>query len=453
MKLLKKRGALLLLVVLILISTMPAVWADTTPQVSDWAIPVLNEGEKYGMYPQEWYLSDFQQPISEDRMDTLLKGVERKLSKLAEPEDFPRALTLGTRTRGDVLLSLYNLMGRYGLLSEKPQGLTPIAYLQSLGIVSGDGTDLAISKPCTTEEAVLLATKTVYSAYAGAERGGKGVLWKVTHNGNTVYLLGSIHVGSTELYPIHPALRKAYESSDVLAVEANVLNVKEGMEYYFKKVTYPEGDSIKNHVSAATYAKLERTLKKMGVDAEPMLKIKPWGLASGLSNIAAAKDAVDNPSQSTVATGIDMYFLVNALMGQKETVELESVPFQTDLLDSLSPQFQEEYLNAALDEILSESPASVKENLIQEWLLAWEKGDVKSFTESFNAQSAQEQNELSDKLFGVRDTEMAKKIIDMLEGTEPKTYFVVVGAGHLLHKDTNIVEYLKKEGFTVTFFY
>ena len=51
-------------------------------------------------------------------------------------------------------------------------------------------------------------------------------------------------------------------------------------------------------------------------------------------------------------------------------------------------------------------------------------------------------------LFGERDKNMAQKLTTILEQKEKKTYFVVVGSGHLALKGS-VVDRLKEKGFKV----
>jgi len=50
----------------------------------------------------------------------------------------------------------------------------------------------------------------------------KSFLWKVQSRGNTVYLLGSIHLLRKEIYPLHRKIEEAFDRSAVLVVEADV---------------------------------------------------------------------------------------------------------------------------------------------------------------------------------------------------------------------------------------
>src|SRR6478672_7160250 len=47
-----------------------------------------------------------------------------------------------------------------------------------------------------------------------------GLMWKATSATNTVYLLGSIHLASPDMYPLPAQIEAAFRNSAVLIVEA-----------------------------------------------------------------------------------------------------------------------------------------------------------------------------------------------------------------------------------------
>ncbi|WP_249671434.1 TraB/GumN family protein, partial [Bacillus thuringiensis] len=61
-----------------------------------------------------------------------------------------------------------------------------------------------------------LAVRFINSTYALAEQGSKGVAWVVEDEDTTVYLLGSIHLGTPDLYPFFKKLVTALNESDAL---------------------------------------------------------------------------------------------------------------------------------------------------------------------------------------------------------------------------------------------
>ena len=53
----------------------------------------------------------------------------------------------------------------------------------------------------------------------------KAMFWKVSSKDNVVNLLGSIHAGSKEMYPLAKEIEAAFEESSTLAVEADIIQI------------------------------------------------------------------------------------------------------------------------------------------------------------------------------------------------------------------------------------
>ena len=105
------------------------------------------------------------------------------------------------------------------------------------------------------------AIRLIQDTYKQVNEGGKGVAWVVEDDDTTIYLLGSIHLGMPDLYPINNKLITAFNESQGLFVEANILDPK-GMEYYMEKAIYQDGRNIQNDISKETYEMLEKVAVK-----------------------------------------------------------------------------------------------------------------------------------------------------------------------------------------------
>jgi uncharacterized protein YbaP (TraB family) len=168
---------------------------------------------------------------------------------------------------------------------------------------------------------------------------------------------------------------------------------------------------------------------KLGLPAAQARQMKPWFLAMTITLAELQKLGVDP------ALGIDMHFLKSAK--DKQIAELESAEGQIDLLDGLSEKLQEDFLRYTLDDVDNVSKH------IDQMIAAWTSGDTKA-TEDFILQAIKESPQLQpiwEKLFDDRNQSMAAKIESLLN--TGKTYFIVVGAGHLVGK-TGLLELLGK---------
>src|SRR3569833_4420418 len=60
------------------------------------------------------------------------------------------------------------------------------------------------------------------AADAEAPAARRYLFWRASSPGSTVYLLGSIHIGRPEMYPLSSAIDQAFARADALVVEADV---------------------------------------------------------------------------------------------------------------------------------------------------------------------------------------------------------------------------------------
>ena len=265
---------------------------------------------------------------------------------------------------------------------------------------------------------------------------GKSFLWKVHSGASTVYISGSIHFLKKEDYPLSPKIESAFERSDFLVVEANIQNqAKMSTQMIMEKALYPPNESIAEHLSQKTYELLKVEAAKLGLPLELVNRQRPWFLSMALEAMELMRLGYD-PSY-----GVDSYFLSKAT-GRKKILELESLDEQLHLLSSLSDQDQGLLLTLSLKDL--ENASRDVDRLVQ----AWKTGDTKGM-EPIIMKNIKEDPKLVpiyEKLIDERNRRMVSKIEDYLRGNG--TYFVVVGAGHLIG-EKGIVETLRKKGFRV----
>jgi uncharacterized protein YbaP (TraB family) len=264
----------------------------------------------------------------------------------------------------------------------------------------------------------------------------KSFLWKVQSKTNTVYVLGSIHYLKKEMYPLDEKIEKAFEQSEILVVEADVANIsKEDIQKLMENAFYTENDTLQKNVSAETYGLVKKKLEELGASLEVANKYKPWFLGLNLVSLEALKLGFD-PNY-----GIDRYFLEKAAE-RKKILELESLEYQFKLFSALSKKDQESFLLYILKDI------KVLDRELDKLVKAWSAGDEKGI-ELIMTKSIKEDKRLIpiyEKLVLERNKKMVSKIEEYLK--EKETFFVIVGAGHLVGNQ-GIIELLKGKGFSL----
>ena len=262
----------------------------------------------------------------------------------------------------------------------------------------------------------------------------KSFLWKVQSKTNTIYVLGSIHYLKKEMYPLDEKIEKAFEQSEILVVEADVANIrKEDIQKLMENAFYTENDTLQKHLSAETYGLVKKKLEELGASLEVANKYKPWFLGLNLVSLEALKLGFD-PNY-----GVDRYFLEKAAE-RKKILELESLEYQFKLFSALSGKDQESFLLYIVKDI------KVLEQELDKLVKAWTTGDEKGI-ESIMTRSIKEDKRLIpiyEKLVVERNRKMVSKIEEYLK--EKETFFVIVGAGHLVGNQ-GIIKLLKGKGF------
>lgn len=281
-----------------------------------------------------------------------------------------------------------------------------------------------------------LAAALLAIAPAFADEAPKKLFWKVTaENGTEVYLFGSIHVGTEDMYPLPPEIEDAFKKCDSLVVEADAEggDPAELQQLVMSKGMYGEGDSLKKHVSKENWAKLKKYCDKEGVPLDQLKPMKPWLVAVQLQASAMQKLGLE------ATYGIDRHFIIKAKKKAKKPVlQLESAEMQIGLLAGFADDLQEKFLMSTVDE-----QAKGKEG-IDALLDAWKKGDEAKMLEQ-STKGVKENPEFKpvmEKLNDERNVGMAKKIEEWLSAKEKNSKFVVVGSLHLLG-DKGLVKILE----------
>lgn len=148
-KMMKRTSAVLLGASLMLTTVVPVIHAEEqlqpqVPSISPWAIETLNEGEKYGIFPMEWYYDGFLEEISVDKVNELLALTEKKIATLglAENKQYKPVSVKNDNTRGDIVKRMYNIVARYDL----PVGKDAIQFMKEQNILQGSPNGLHLEK-------------------------------------------------------------------------------------------------------------------------------------------------------------------------------------------------------------------------------------------------------------------------------------------------------------------
>ena len=438
----------------------PALAAEDEPagqQPSPWAVDALADSYALGMLDDN-YSAYIQSPLTQEQLENLTGIAAAKLALL----DLPQAEAAGSplvvdTTRGGVMNALYQEAAAYQLPGVEEGA---VSFLSALGVVQGDGAGLAADRPCTYEEAMVMAQRLVLAVYDQCGAGSKGLLWKVSSGDNTLYLLGTIHTDRSNLYPFHRSLRDAISAADTVIFEVD-FNDAEGLAEFAALQVYNEDDSLENHIGADLYRDIVEIFATLDMDEETVSSYKPWTLLLSLNNLLMADE-----STGSNAMAVDTYVNSRAVNGGAAIEAVETYAFQGKIFDTLSPEYQEAGLAAAVA-LFQSSQGEAGQNLTEEeqaaaqaaldaqtatldaMMEAWKNRDPDALAAAYDKAAIVESgDELNARLFTDRDPGMIEAAVRCLESEDAHTFFMAVGAGHMLEPG-GIVPGLQALGYTV----
>lgn len=265
----------------------------------------------------------------------------------------------------------------------------------------------------------------------------RALFWQVQSGNAMVFLLGSIHYADESFYPLRREIEQAFYSSDHLVVEINIdaAKAKTYRDLIRQKGSYTGDATIRDDISEETYRQLENRLRWLGMPVHMVDKQKPGILVLTLTAVHVMKMGF------MPEMGIDAYFLRKAMRSNKNIIELETVEEQLDIFLNITDG----------DLFLRETLHSLNEAemLMMDLTLCWKSGD-EACLESILFEDALANYpsfvSIYDILFFRRNEDMAGDIKTFLDSQG--TYFVVIGAGHLVG-DKGIPNLLKKQGYQV----
>lgn len=266
---------------------------------------------------------------------------------------------------------------------------------------------------------------------------GKTFMWKATSGSNSVYLLGSVHMGDPSFYPLAVEIEQAFDAAERVVVEVDVTKVNQLrlMTLMATRGMYPPGQSLRDHVPAETMRKLEAYLAEHKIRLDPS-RFRPWALQLALARLKLEQmGLVDD-------LGIDMHLLKTAHAAGKKVEELESAEAQIEMMASFDAVLEAAVLDETLDQL------DEMEQVLTRVLEAWKAGDADRVHHELVESAAESpaMKKVYEKLFDERNVAMADKIDRYLQGDMPT--FVIVGAGHLTGQK-GIVQLLRDKGYAV----
>ena len=260
-------------------------------------------------------------------------------------------------------------------------------------------------------------------------------LWHAHGDRGTVYLLGSVHVLPPNVDWQTSEIKRAIMRTDVFVFEvpldADTLNRITAL--VGERGTLPPGQSLRKMLPPDSQADLDKVLAAVQLPETAVDNKRPWLVSFMLEAILLKK----HMQQFTL--GVDAVVDELAKKSAKQVRYLETVDQQIALIAPSDPTVELQSFEAELKsfETADSDIATITD--------AWEKGDTVAL-DAVSSKEFEGHPEARAAFFTDRNRDWAKQIEAMLH--ERKTFFITVGAGHLVGKE-GVPALLRADGYKV----
>lgn len=318
---------------------------------------------------------------------------------------------------------------------------------------SATETTVADPTEATTEDASEDATANPYGTTADIESYIKTTdinppLWKVTdpESGNTIYLLGTMHVLPEKASDYSEQLMDIYKNCDSIAVEYDTVALMDdasAMLEFQQGFLYTDGTTIKDHISEETYKQLTDYFESMGGYSAMYDQFNTGFFINQLNSVMLLK------LENLKTEGTDTYFMNLAKDDNKEVISIETLDTQIKALSAYSDDYAEYTLKEYLDS-MNDIDEYAEE--IGELYELWANGsgeilfDMTEDIDDLPEDLTDDYEDYKKLLLDDRNKGMADKAEELLK--EGKNCLFMVGALHY-SEDVGVDNLLEAKGYTV----
>jgi hypothetical protein len=261
------------------------------------------------------------------------------------------------------------------------------------------------------------------------------VLWTVHGRKGTAWLFGSVHVLPQQVDWRTKEIDAAIAKADVFVFE---LPMNEDLQphvqnYVQTRGTLPPGQHLRDLLSPKAREAFDSEVAKLPVPAASLDRMRPW-----LADVTI--DVLDMQAQHySPQAGIEEQLKRELATRAKPVIGLETIDQQLALLVPDDPKIELQNFESDLEN------AKTDNDKIGPLLDAWMQGDVRALAR-LTAADMKDYPQLRKVLIENRNNAWVKQITALLD--ENKTYFITVGAAHLVGP-RGVPALLRKQGLKV----
>ncbi len=260
-------------------------------------------------------------------------------------------------------------------------------------------------------------------------------LWKVSKDGDHLFIGGTIHMLGKNDYPLPPKFESIYNQSEQLVFETDItkLQLPETQLKMVQLMSYQDGSTLKDHLSPKTYQALTDFSDGSGLPMMVIERFKPGMASTMITMIELKKLGVD-------AEGVDSFYNSKANQDSKKIGKLESVDQQMSFLATLGEKNPDEFISYTLHD-MKQLP-----EIFNEMKRAWRTGDIKKLDKIGIAPMKKDFPDTYQNLIVKRNKAWIPQIEAMIKTREIE--MILVGILHL-SGDDSVLSQLKTLGYSV----
>lgn len=258
--------------------------------------------------------------------------------------------------------------------------------------------------------------------------------WQASKAGHQLWILGSIHVGRPDFYPLPAAIMDAWQQADRLIVEADLSAITPAERETIQRLSQlPAGERLAQHLPAELHDKALTQARQYGLEPALVESWRPWFLGLTLTQLALLQTGYQPE------LGVDSHFTTLAARAGRPIQGLERVDEQFAYLATLG-QHEVLFLATALEQL-----EQVNQQLPQV-IQAWRDGDGPALRRLLSDELGPPalQAHLEQRLLVERNHRWLQQLLNQPGGHD----FLVVGALHLYGPD-GLLALLRRQGYRV----
>ncbi|WP_027963929.1 TraB/GumN family protein [Halalkalibacillus halophilus] len=269
----------------------------------------------------------------------------------------------------------------------------------------------------------------------------EGFFWEGEHNDKEVYILGTIHAGEEDMYPLRDEIEDAISDAEYLMTEIDMSDQSALMEMAEKQREYmylEGGERLDDYLNEEQIDQVREVAQSNMLTFDMVNSFQPWMVEELFAQHILTE------SEYSYDHGVEEYLYDN-VSDDTEIGELESYD---DLIDQLYTRDMDSQLYT-LEQNLSRSVDEQIEDL-SDMLKAWRAGEEDFIGVSREVEEDAENPEIEEdyvnRLLFERDQGMADSIEDTIENHDASKILIAAGTAHFFGED-NVLELLEERGY------